>query len=126
MGNRALTLAEIKAMVAELADKVQEEGKDLYNQIQIKINNLPDVAEDLGDKLKEVHSDMQVLFDKVTDEVKEIIRNIEERFDALMVEVEEELAELKEVGLVAWIMSHPAATAGIGIAIVAIIAAVVW
>ena len=121
MGNRALTLAEIRAMLNELADKVEEGGKDLYDQIKIKVNTLPDHAEDLKEKLDEVRGDMNVLLSKATEEGREIIARIDERLDNLKEDVAEEIAELKEVGLKAWIKNNKKLAGGLAAGVVVVV-----
>lgn len=122
MANRALTVAEVKAMLDNLADKITEEGAELYQDITSKVNELSTataaraevLAQEIGPKLEELKATL-------SEEGQEIIDAITARVNLVMFEVQEELAELKEVGLVEWIKANPMYAGGIAVVVVAIV-----
>lgn len=123
MANRDLTVAELKAMLENLADKVTEEGADLYQDIAAKVDMMAtassakaaEMAAELGPKLERLKAG-------VLEEGKEMIDLIEMKADAASAEIQGEIAEFREVGLVAWIKSNPMTALGLGAVIVALVA----
>lgn len=123
MANRGMTVAEMKAMLENLADKVTEEGAELYQDVADKLDEMAsasskkaaELADELGPKLERLKA-------TVTEEGKEIIALMEDRLNLVKTEVMEEIAELREVGLIAWIQSNPMTAVGVAVVIIAIVA----
>lgn len=125
MANRGITVAEMKAMLENLADKVTEEGAELYQDISSKVDEMAnasskrasELAEELGPKLARLRA-------TVSEEGAEVIALMEIRLDMIKAEIMGEIAEFREVGLVAWVKSNPMTAAGIVVVLVAILAMV--
>lgn len=126
MANRGLTIAEMKAMLDDLADKVTEEGADLYQDISENLDRMADASAAKADELaRELGPKLEALKSKVTEEGKEAIEFMQSRMDLLMAEIQGEIAEFREVGFVAWVQSNPATAVGLGLIVLFIIGAVV-
>ncbi len=122
MANRGLTLAEMKDMMDNLADKVTEEGADLYQDIRERLDAMEDAASDKAEELaKELGPKFEALKARVSEEGREIIDMLEARTSMLMAEIHGEIAEFKEVGMVAWIKSNPMTAFGILLVVVALV-----
>lgn len=126
MANRALTVAELKAMLENLADKVTEEGADLYQDISIKMEELSSASAVKANQLiTELAPQLERLKETVSEEGKEIIALIQGKADDLMEEVQGEIAEFKEVGFSAWIESNPMTAIGIFAVFIGVVIAIV-
>lgn len=126
MNKRAMTIAEIQAMLEELAGKVTADGAALFSSIKVEVEELKDAAEERVEELKaDLIPKLEDLKSKVTTEGQEIIDKIEERIDIVQAEIQEEIEEFQEKGALQWAKDNPHIVGIVAITVSVIILAIV-